>query len=327
MYRHNEGPFRNLLLLAVAGAVCLSTPAFASMVISPTFTTNFVTDFGSNAVAAENAWNAAASIFATNFSDNIHIQITVDAQPGTSIFGQSNTFLDSTSYSNLRNLAIADAKTPNDAIATGAGGSVTAADPTSGAGTWWVTTAEAKAIGLMADSSLNNDGTTTFGAGNAFTFSGSVAPGTFDFQGVAAHEISEVLGRLGLSGGTVGSTTNSYSMLDLFSYTGAGTRGLTPGPSENFSIDNGTTLLKLFNDASANHLDSRDWAPGTNDAFNQFSNSGVTNPVTLVDLQLLDVLGYDLIEGPEPSTMLMMSLGGLAMLGAAWRKRRGSLKT
>ena len=48
---------------------------------------------------------------------------------------------------------------------------------------------------------LSDDGGTTFGAGNPFTFSGAIAAGTFDFQAVAAHEISEVMGRIGLSGG------------------------------------------------------------------------------------------------------------------------------
>jgi hypothetical protein len=102
------------------------------------------------------------------------------------------------------------------------------------------------------------------------------------------------MGRLGLSGGTVGSTANSFSLIDNFSYTGPATKGLRGGPGNNFSIDNGTTLLKLWNDSTANGLDSRDWAPGTNDAFNQFSDPGVVNPVSAVDLQLMDVIGYDL---------------------------------
>jgi hypothetical protein len=195
----------------------------------------------------------------------------------------------------------------------GAGGSITAADPVGTTHTYWVSTAQAKAIGLVADN-LSNDGTTTFGAGNPFTFSGPIAPGTFDFQGVCAHEITEVMGRLGISGGTIGSATNSYSIIDLFSYTGAATRGMGPGPNENFSIDNGTTLLKLFNNAQQNGLDTRDWAPGTNDAFNQFSNSGVTNPVSTVDLRKMDVIGYNRII-PEPASLgLLVSAGALALL-------------
>ena len=171
---------------------------------------------------------------------------------------------------------------------------MTAADPTNGTGTWWLTRSQAKALGHIPDD-MSGDGTTTFGAGNPFTFSGAITAGTFDFQGIAAHEISEIMGRLGLSGGSVGTTANSFSLIDNFSYTGPGTKGLRGGPGNNFSIDNGTTLLKLFNDPTVNHLDSRDWAPGTNDAFNQFSAPGVVNPVSAVDLQLMDVIGYDLV--------------------------------
>jgi hypothetical protein len=264
------------------------------LVITPTFTANFDTNFGANAAAAKTAWKAAAKVFTSHFADNININISVDAVAGTNVFGQSSTPLLSISYADLFQRVKSDAKTQNDHTAIGPGGSMTAADPTNGTGTWWLTRSQAKALGQIPDDT-SSDGATTFGAGNHFTFSGPIAPGTYDFQGVAAHEISEVMGRLGLSGGTIGTTAHSFSLIDNFSYTGAGTKGLQGGPGHNFSIDNGTTLLKLFNDPTANGLDSRDWAPGTSDAFNQFSNPGVVNPVSTVDLQLMDVIGYDLV--------------------------------
>ena len=74
---------------------------------------------------------------------------------------------------------------------------MTAADPTNGAGTWLLTRAQAKALGFIPDD-MSDDGGTTFGAGQPYTFSGAIIAGTFDFQGVAAHEISEVMGRVGL---------------------------------------------------------------------------------------------------------------------------------
>jgi hypothetical protein len=310
-----------LLRFAVlAGAMITSVSGLSGMVITPTFTANFNTNFGVNAAAAQAAWVAAAAVLTGNFTDNVHVNITVDAVAGTGVFGQSNTFLNSTSYANLRSKFVADSTTPDDATSLGGGGSYSAVDPTGGAGTWWVSRAEAKAIGLIADD-LNNDGTTTFGAGNPFTFSGPITPGTFDFEGVALHEITEVMGRLGISGGTIGASPNSYSAIDLFSFTGPGARGLTAGPGENFSIDNGATLLKLYNNALANNLDTRDWAPGTNDAANQFSNSGVVNPFSVVDLREMDVIGYDraIAAIPEPSTVMLFVSAFVA--GAFLRRR------
>jgi hypothetical protein len=308
----------NWLRLGVAFCTLLvGVPAFGAFVINPTFTAGFNANFGVNAAAAQTAWINAANVFTTNFSDNITVNITVDAVGGTGVFGQSSTFLNRySSYAALRAAVIADATTADDATATGAGGSITAADPQGGTGNWWVSRAEAKALGLIA-SDANNDGTTTFGAGNPFTFAGPIAGGTYDFQGVAAHEIAEVLGRLGLGGGTVGGFANSYSLIDLFSYSGAGTRVLGSGGAGgegSFSVDNGTTLLKKYNDQASNGLDLRDWFGGTNDSFNQFSGSGVVNAVSDVDLREMDVIGYDRVFAavPEPSSVFLLAIFVLA---------------
>jgi hypothetical protein len=305
---------RRLTVMAFGAAMAVGLSQARAMIITPTFTTNFNSNFGANAAAAQAAWNAAASVFTTNYNDNIHVNITVNAVAGTGVFGQSNFFLNSTSYANLRARMVADSKTDDDATSLGAGGSITAGDPTSG-GTWWVCRAEAKSIGLIADDSAN-DGTTTFGAGNPFTFSGAIAPGTYDFKGIAAHEISEVLGRIGIAGGTIGSTTNSYSLIDDFAYSGAGTKNVGNGGGRFFSINAGTNLLKLYNNAAANGLDVVDWAPGTNDAFNQFSNSGVVNGVSEIDLRQMDVIGYDRVV-PEPA-----SAAGTLVLAVALIPRR-----
>jgi len=300
----------------------LGSTAFGTMVVTPTFTANFNANFGANAAAAQASWISAATAFTSKFNDNIHVNITVDAVAGTSVFGQSQFTLFSTSYSNLRSKMAADAKSADDTLSLSAGGSITAADPTGGAGTWWATRAESKAIGLIGDD-LSNDGTTTFGAGNAFTFSGLIAAGTYDFAGIADHEISEVLGRWGRSGGTIGSTANSYTLIDDFSYTGPGTKGLGNGAGNNFSINNGTTLLKLYNNQALSGFDSRDWASGGgNDSFNQFSSSGVVNPVSAVDIRLMDVLGYDLVPEPSVGALIGVGLAG-GVISRRNKKRRG----
>ena len=153
------------------------------MIITPTFTSGFDTNFGVNATAARAAWIAAAKVFTDAFSDPIHINITVDAVTKAGAFGESFPGLVSISYADLFNQVVAYASTKNDAIAIGPGGSMTATDPTNGTGTWQLTRAQAKALGHIPDD-MNDDGGTTFGVGNPFTFSGPIAPGTFDFQGV-----------------------------------------------------------------------------------------------------------------------------------------------
>lgn len=277
------------------------------MVITPTFTSGFDTNFGTKAATARAAWIAATKVFTDAFSDPIHINITVDAVSGTKVFGESFPGLVDISYVDLFNQVVGFASTQNDAIAIGPGGSITATDPTNGNGKWQLTRAQAKAVGHIPDDT-SDDGGTTFGTGNAFTFSGPIASGTFDFHGIAAHEISEVMGRLGLSGGN-----NTFSLIDLFSYTGPGARSMGGGAGNFFSIDHGTTLLKEFNDSSANHLDTRDWKGGTNDAFDQFSNSSVVNPVSAVDLQLIDVIGYGRVN---PIGSLIETVGHITFLRA-----------
>jgi hypothetical protein len=69
---------------------------------------------------------------------------------------------------------------------------------------------------------------------------------------------------------------------------------LNTGPGRSFSVDNGTTLVKAFNDAAANPgSDFQDWAAGTNDSFNAFSEPGVVNDMSEIDLRVMDVIGYN----------------------------------
>lgn len=277
------------------------------MIITPTFTSGFNTNFGVNAAAARAAWTAAAKVFTDAFSDDIHINITVDGVTTAGTFGRSFPGLVSISYADLFHQVSAYASTPNDAVAVGPGGSMTSTDPTNGAGNWQLTRAQAKALGHIPDD-MSDDGGTTFGVKNAFTFTGPIASNTFDFQGVCAHEIAEVMGRLGLSGGG-----NSFSLIDTFSYTGAGVKSLNGGAKNFFSMDNGVTLLKQFNDPTVNRLDTRDWAGGTNDSFNQFASIGAANPVSAVDVQLMDVIGYGRVN---PIGSLIETAGQITFLRA-----------
>ena len=315
--------FRVAQLAPLALASLISGQAASAMTINLTFTAAFNTDFGANSAAAQASATAAAAIFTNAFVDPIAINISMTAVTGTGTLGMSSTPIANVSYTSLRTAVVNDAKSADDTTATGAGGSVAASDP-GGGDLWWVTRAQEKALGLIATDGAN-DGTITVGTGFSYSFSGAVGPGQIDLTDVFAHEISEIMGRIGISGGNVGGSP-SLTLLDEFSYTGAATRGLGGGAGNFFSINNGNTLLKGFNNAVANGGDTRDWASGSNDSFNAFSSSGVTNPVTAVDFREMDVLGYDpttVSAGtPEPATSLLL-IPALA-LGAFIRRRRSA---
>jgi hypothetical protein len=314
----------------ITAALCFSAPsAFGSLVFNITFDDSAMSTAGLTAgqiASVHTAVNFATSEFSNDFSDPIDINITVTAVAGTAIFGQSSTGLDSVSYSALRAALAADATTANDATALGAGGSVPSADPVSGSHGWWVSSAEAKALGLIPNN-LTTDGTFTFGAGFNYTFdpANRAVAGEFDFIGIAEHEISEIMGRIPGLGTQFSPPTPGYMAYDLFRYTGSGVRGLTNGGGVSFSINNGVNLLMPYNNASVNGGDPQDWAGGTDDSFNAFSSGGVENGLSTVDLQALDVIGYDLTSPtPEPATFGLLGVG-LLFLGLVKRSRNQRL--
>ena len=293
-----------LLILAFAGA-----RTACALSINLNFNDAAMSSAGLSAGDITNVHNAcafAALQFTNTYSDNINVNISVTAVAGTGTLGQSNTSIFSFPYTTIQNSIVAEATSADDMTATGSGGSVATTDPVGGSHNWWVTRAQAKALGLLSNDATN-DGTFTFGAGFSYAYdpSNRAVAGKFDFIGVAMHEFSEIMGRIPGLGTSIGGSP-AYLLFDLFHYTGAGTRGLTDGAGRSFSINNGTALLKAFNNAAANGGDAQDWASGTNDAFNAFSNSGVQNDFTLVDMRVMDVIGYNL-SSPAIRTLTVAS--------------------
>jgi len=300
------------LLVAFAMAIALGAADSArALTIDPTFTSS-ITSL-SNAAQWESALDYAMGQIEADFTDPITVNITFQANSGTSIFGQSSAngkFVGG--YSTMKSLLAADAKSVNDAIAVA---NLPATDPTNGAD-FLVMDGQAKALGVLAANGAENDGAVTIGSGYSWTFdpNNRAVAGEYDFIGIAEHEITEVMGRYGTA-----DLGGNYGPLDLFGYafgtggTGTGTLDLAANQANNyFCIDGGKTALKLYND-HANGEDDKDWGSGSNDAFNAFNSSGVENGISAVDIEEMDVIGYD-VPVPEPASVGMLAVCGLALL-------------
>src|SRR5262249_5376247 len=120
-------------------------------------------------------------------------------------------------------------------------------DPTGGA-LFVLTSAEEKALGLQSGSSLSVDGYIGLSSSSTFDFhpNSRAAAGAYDAVGVLEHEISHALGRITLTSEQVLGVPVDMP-LDLFRYTGPNARTFLPGTAY-FSLDNGVTKLKTFDD-------------------------------------------------------------------------------
>jgi hypothetical protein len=311
---------RIVLAMAVVGAIAFAAGEEArGLTIVPTFDTSITND--PSAATIEATINGAIATYQQTFSDPITVNITF--QESSSGLGSSSTAIFQLSYSNYRTLLLNDAKTADDAIATGTLPNLPTTSPVDGNANMWVTTANGRAIGL--NTSVTSDGTISLNTSIMnLSRTGPQNSTHYDLQAVAEHEIDEVLG--------LGSGLNlptGFPRLsrpeDLFRYGAANTRSYTTnsGATSYFSIDGGATDLVNFNQATGGS-DFGDWASGpTVHVQDAFGTPG-TQPNLGPELTALDVIGYDrvTIVVPEPSAAAL----ALAALGAARLARRRAAK-
>ena len=199
-----------------------------------------------------------------------------------------------------------------------------------------VNTANAKALGLINANSPGNDAGIAFNSSFYWDYdqSDGVGAGLQDFVGVTVHEIGHALGfRSGVdsvdashgAGPFTPQDLDAFAVVtvaDLFRYNAPGQLDLAAGGAPYYSLDGGTTNIALFSTGSFNG-DGRQashWKDNLGlGIFDPTANPpGQINVLSQLDLDAIDVIGYDLNLIPEPSTTLLT----LVTLGFAARRRK-----
>jgi hypothetical protein len=214
----------------------------------------------------EHALIAAAKYYTKLYSNDevINIHVGLGEIDGSAM--SSGALGESESYGYMTSYGVVDAALQRDAASSpyqkSADATLTAFNPT-GAGQFFVTTADAKALGLTSGASSATDG--YIGLNNAYPLDyrtnvagNHIGPNRFDAIGIAKHEISEIMGRVGSVGYAMGADV--YTPLDLFRYSADGVHDLTPA-SGYFSVNGGATSLGEYNNPT-NGGDAADWAAG-----------------------------------------------------------------
>jgi hypothetical protein len=316
-----------MLTAALVGAALGGAPAYADLIITPTFDSTITSD--PNAATIENTINQAIQVYQTRFGDNITVAIKF--QETSSGLGSSSTFFGTITYSQYLTALTSHATTTNDAIALAhlpAGPN----NPVNGNADVNVATANLRALGFSASPPGGIDSTISLNTSIMNLSRPPGDPSKYDLFAVASHEINEALGfgsaLNGLSNGSP-NPTGPVSPEDLFRYDQNGARSLSTDINTQafFSLD-GTTQLARFNQDQ--NGDFSDWySPGTQTPQVQdaFATPGAT-PNLGVELTALDVIGYTLLAPagtPEPSSLTLVGLSALAA-GYGWWRRRHQAK-
>ena len=234
------------------------------------------------------AVKAAAQNIASLFSTREVINIDVGyGEIGGSTLG-SGALGESESYGYLANYAAV-----TNALRKDGYGFAAANEPTGSQ--FFLTSAETKAFGYISPTSSSLDGYVGFSSAYPMSYATTGAPSSnqYDLFSIAEHEITEVMGRIGVEGASMNGTA-TYTPLDLFHYSKAGALSLS-GNGGYFSLNNGRTNLGAYNNAAANGGDIADWASSVaNNAFDAFTAPGTAGALTSNDVLETAALGYRL---------------------------------
>jgi hypothetical protein len=283
------------------------------LVIVPTFDSS-ITGRG-DASQVENGINYAIQQYEGLYNNAMTVDI--EFQFGVTGLGESFHGSGTYSYSQVNN-ALQNLNSDPDQITSAA--NLPASDPNPGV-QWKVVSSDAVALKLASGVTT---GTVLFNQSATLAYDpfDRAVNNSFDFIGVAEHEISEILGRDG--GGS-----NANLPFELMHYSSAGNLDFSNTKNDYFSIDGGVTNLKDFSNPAAinskgnpvggdsqdflnsSTFSSNDYVP---DSYNSFSDSDVQNALTNVDVTVMNVLGYN----STSNSLSWFGGNGDPLTGADW---------
>lgn len=353
---------------AAAIVLAVGAPAEAALTFNFTFT-------GGTSVTAQNAFIAAGNRWANLFTDDVSIDLTVGtAALAPNILGQARSRQVNFGYNAFTAALAADITSPSDVTAvanlpfanngpgfdllingtsdnpSGPASPAPYIDNDNGANnnSIWLTTANAKALGLNAGAGNvggcigNCDAFIQFNSNFAFDFDpdNGIGAGLYDFVGVATHEIGHALGFISgvdiLDQNFGPFSDNAFTFvtsLDLFRYSSlSAANDVIDWTADNrakyFSIDGGATAIAGFSTgiSQGDGRQASHWKDGLGlGIMDPTVSTGELLAISDNDKLAFDVIGWNLARQqapiPEPASWMMM-IAGFGLAGHAMRRPR-----
>ncbi|MBL8406453.1 MAG: NF038122 family metalloprotease [Candidatus Accumulibacter sp.] len=339
------------LAFAAAAAMALgaATPAHA-LIINLTSTGNANADLG---------FRAAANYWQSVFIDPITVNITAGFAPlGSSTLGRAASSDIFTNFLAVKTALGADSTSADDAtmvlgLPGGSSygkyinGTTTNANAHlhSGVTDMQLTTANAKAIGLLAANATAEDAQITFSSNFSFDFdqTDGIGTGLFDFVGIAIHELGHAMGFVsGVDLLDAKDNFNKFSdtafdrLATLLDFTRCSAASQAAGADMDWTADKRAKDFAI--DGNCTALVSNAWSTGVNQGDGRQAShwkdgfgigimdptavpTGQLNVVTARDIQSLDVIGWTRVRVPEPGTLLLLvpALLGMSTMRRRWK--------
>lgn len=313
---------------------------------------------------AIDGFQAAANIWEGLLTDPVTVTINVNyTSLGAGILGSASSTQNTVTYSAFKAALTLDNSSADDALAVAnlqAGSATTlyinrTSNNPNGSGsaipyvdsdgdpnntTIRLTLANERALGLYAASGGATDASITFSSNFSWDFdpSNGITAGTYDFVGVAAHEIGHSLGFISgvdvldinsppVNGPFADNLFTFVSPLDMFRYSAASVANnaldwTADSRVKYFSLDAGATSLGTFS-TGVNFGDGRQashWKDSLGlGVMDPTAATGELLAISALDLRAFDAIGWNLnsntLAVPEPTTAMLWLVGGLVM----WR--------